>query len=131
MVSVSYELTRFHLAHLNLTLLNYLYTNQRRGRGQVRSGVRTIKLYRSFHGSVVSHSTLFFAIRRLDISEDSTIGNWLDDSTKYKGLATDEAIKRLGIVGQNTLDLKKPTIIGSILREFSKPFYLYQNFMVW
>ena len=42
-----------------------------------------------------------------------------------------EASMRRGIVGPNVLDLKKPTIITSIANEFSKPFYLYQNFLVW
>ena len=49
----------------------------------------------------------------------------------HQGLTAEESTRRLGVVGPNILDLKKPTVIGSIMKEFSKPFYLYQNFMVW
>ncbi|KAL3780294.1 hypothetical protein HJC23_001335 [Cyclotella cryptica] len=72
-----------------------------------------------------------FVPGRLDVTEDSTIGNWLDKDRMHQGLSSQEATRRLGVVGPNVLDLKKPTILGSIVREFSKPFYLYQNFMVW
>jgi magnesium-transporting ATPase (P-type) len=61
----------------------------------------------------------------------TNIGTWLNKSYMYCGLTTHEADRRLGIVGPNVLDLKKPTLFGSIKNEFSKPFYLYQNFMVW
>ena len=73
----------------------------------------------------------FFHKRRLNVAEDSTIGNWLSKEQLQHGLSSHEAARRLGVVGPNVLDLKKPTILGSIVREFSKPFYLYQNFMVW
>jgi hypothetical protein len=63
--------------------------------------------------------------------EKMTIGHWLDRSYLYEGLSNEEASIRRGIVGPNVLDLKKPTIIMSIAKEFSKPFYLYQNFLVW
>ena len=68
-----------------------------------------------------------------DIQQDEkrTIGHWLDRSYLYEGLSNEEASMRRGIVGPNVLDLKKPTIIMSIANEFSKPFYLYQNFLVW
>ena len=65
------------------------------------------------------------------VTQDTTIGQWLDKSYLHNGLTSDESSKRLGIVGPNVLDLKKPTLFGSIKNEFSKPFYLYQNFMVW
>ena len=69
--------------------------------------------------------------RRLDATDDSTIGSWVSKDKMQQGLSAHEATRRLGVVGPNILDLKKPTILGSIVREFSKPFYLYQNFMVW
>ena len=68
---------------------------------------------------------------RWNANEEPTIGEWLDKSCMHQGLSHEEASKRLAIVGPNVLDLKKPTIIQSILNEFAKPFYLYQNFMVW
>lgn len=66
-----------------------------------------------------------------DVTQDSKIGSWLDETYLHYGLSNVEACKRLGVVGSNVLDLKKPTIFGSIKNEFSKPFYLYQNAMVW
>jgi hypothetical protein len=63
--------------------------------------------------------------------QDAPIREWLDSSYLHRGLSNEEAAKRLGIVGPNVLELKKPTIVSSICREFSKPFYLYQNFLVW
>ena len=66
-----------------------------------------------------------------NVQQDTAIRDWLDSSYLYQGLSKDEAVKRLGIVGPNVLELKKPTIFSSIIHEFSKPFYLYQNFLVW
>jgi hypothetical protein len=67
----------------------------------------------------------------MDVTQDKSIGSWLDTSYLHQGLSHEEAARRLGVVGPNVLDLKKPTILSSILNEFSKPFYLYQTFMVW
>jgi hypothetical protein len=47
------------------------------------------------------------------------------------GLTTDEAMTRLKIVGPNMISMSKPTVFHAIYKEFSKPFYVYQNFMVW
>ena len=66
------------------------------------------------------------------VTHNSNIGAWLDKASYlHQGLSSQEALQRLGIVGPNVLDLKKPSLFGSIKNEFSKPFYLYQNFMVW
>lgn len=62
------------------------------------------------------------------ISIGKTLGDMLD---QRNGLSSDEAKKRLGLTGPNRIPMRKPTIFGSIVQEFSKPFYLYQNFMVW
>jgi hypothetical protein len=67
----------------------------------------------------------------MDVTQDKSIGSWLDTSYLHQGLSHEEAARRLGVVGPNVLDLKKPTILSSILNEFSKLFYLYQTFMVW
>lgn len=58
----------------------------------------------------------------------TTLGDLLD---QCGGLSTDEVILRRGKSGPNVIALLKPTILGSIYKEFSKTFYLYQNFMVW
>jgi hypothetical protein len=47
------------------------------------------------------------------------------------GLSQDEADGRRGIQGPNVIPLEKPTVIGSLRKEFGKAFYLYQNFSVW
>ena len=66
-----------------------------------------------------------------DIHEGAKIGEWLDLKYRHQGLSNDEAAVRRGVVGPNVLELKKPTVMGSIFAEFSKPFYVYQTFMVW
>jgi hypothetical protein len=61
-----------------------------------------------------------------------SIGTTLGDFVAQAGgLSNDEVVKRNGLVGPNFIAMEKPTILGSIYKEFSKPFYLYQNFMVW
>jgi hypothetical protein len=49
-----------------------------------------------------------------DVQEGVKIGDWLDSSYLHQGLSKDEAVKRRGIVGPNVLELKTPTVIGSI-----------------
>ena len=62
----------------------------------------------------------------MDITTDTSVGKWLDKSTMTKGLSISESTWRLGIVGENVLHMDKPTVIKSIIKEFQKPFYLYQ-----
>jgi hypothetical protein len=47
------------------------------------------------------------------------------------GLTRNEAQRRLGRQGPNVIPLSKPTIFGSLYKEFKKSFYLYQNFCIW
>jgi hypothetical protein len=54
-----------------------------------------------------------------------------DKKTMNQGLSMSESTWCLGIVGENVLHMEKPTVLGSILKEFNKGFYLYQNYMVW
>eukprot|EP00956_Cyclotella_meneghiniana_P015140 scaffold22980_cov52-Cyclotella_meneghiniana.AAC.1 len=63
----------------------------------------------------------------MDITKDTSVGKWLDKSTMTKGLSISESTWRLGIVGENILHMDKPTVIKSIIKEFQKPFYLYQD----
>ena len=62
------------------------------------------------------------------IEVGKTLGDFLGQS---QGLTTAEAQKRFGLTGPNSIPMRTPTILGSIVREFAQPFYLYQNFMVW
>jgi hypothetical protein len=66
-----------------------------------------------------------------DVTQNTTICQWLDTSYLHQGLSCREAAKRLGIVGPNELNLREPSVLSCIATEFSKPFYLYQTFMVW
>eukprot|EP00956_Cyclotella_meneghiniana_P011336 scaffold15938_cov27-Cyclotella_meneghiniana.AAC.2 len=67
----------------------------------------------------------------MDIAKDSTIGKWLEKDSMTKGLSISESTWRLGIVGENRIHMDKPTVIKSFFKEFHKPFYLYQNYMIW
>jgi hypothetical protein len=58
----------------------------------------------------------------------STFGDFLG---QVGGLTTEEVTRRTGLAGPNVIPMEKPTILGSIVKEFSKGFYLYQNFLVW
>ena len=58
----------------------------------------------------------------------STFADFL---SQMNGLSSDEVAARCGLAGPNVIKIKEPTIRGSIIREFSKTFYLYQTFMVW
>lgn len=83
---------------------------------------------------------ILFRFRRYNLSEDrfvpgvldtyDTIGGIVKADTP-SGLSTAEIDAHRGIVGQNTISLKKPTYARCLFNELSKPFYTYQNFMVW
>jgi hypothetical protein len=47
------------------------------------------------------------------------------------GLNSEEVTRRLSIVGKNCTSLAKPSILSSVQKEFAKPFYVYQNFILW
>lgn len=62
------------------------------------------------------------------VSVGTTLGDFLN---QMGGLTVAEANVRRGKRGPNVIPVPKPTILRSISKEFSKTFYLYQNFMVW
>lgn len=72
-----------------------------------------------------------FAPGRFDVTKDDTIGDWIEEENIKNGLTMAESTWRLGLVGANVLQCPEPSLIRSIITEFSHPFYLYQNFMVW
>ena len=47
------------------------------------------------------------------------------------GLSNKEALKRRSHAGPNVILLSKPTFFGCLMNEFSKAFYIYQNFILW
>ncbi|KAL3816680.1 hypothetical protein ACHAXA_003870 [Cyclostephanos tholiformis] len=124
------------------SVLSFIFSNRsQRGEGsktsvtfckvRVDSNTGTRYFYFRFRRFIYDAALNSFVTGSWDVQEGANIGAWLDSSYLHQGLSEDEAVKRLGIVGPNVLKLKKPTIIGSIYAEFSKPFYLYQTFMVW
>ena len=124
------------------SVLSFIFSNKsQRGEGsktsvtfckvRVESNTGTRYFYFRFRRFIYNAASSSYVTGSWDIQEGANIGAWLDSSYLYQGLSEDEAAKRLSIVGPNVLKLKKPTVIGSIYAEFSKPFYLYQNFMIW
>jgi hypothetical protein len=61
-------------------------------------------------------------------SVGTTIGDLIDQKG---GLSLDIALERRGLAGPNVIPLERPTILGSIYKEFCKTFYIYQSYMVW
>lgn len=60
------------------------------------------------------------------------IGTTLGDFSDAKqGLETSQVFVRRRLVGPNTIDIKKPFFLRTMIQEFSKPFYTYQLYMVW
>lgn len=58
----------------------------------------------------------------------TTVGDFLSKKT---GLTTEQANDNYNLVGPNIIPIEKPTIYKCIVKEFSKTFYVYQNFLVW
>ena len=58
----------------------------------------------------------------------TTFGELLDHAN---GLSNEEASKRRSRAGPNVIALPKPTFFGCLMNEFSKAFYIYQNFILW
>jgi hypothetical protein len=58
--------------------------------------------------------------------------NTIGDLDKMRnGLGANEAEKRRRVVGPNSIEMKPASLLRSISGEFTKPFYTYQNYMVW
>lgn len=90
----------------------------------------------------VDGTTKFFVfhMRRYNFDEESgifaakncSIGSTIDDFLSVsKGLTTQQVEKRLATIGRNVIHMKKPTVFNCLIEEFSKPFYIYQLFMIW
>lgn len=88
------------------------------------TGTRSV-LHRMRH-YVYDEEVKSFAPLALNVGR--TVGDLLGQSN---GLSQEEANRRRGTYGPNIIPLTKPTVLGSLYKELRKPFYLYQNFMVW
>jgi hypothetical protein len=47
------------------------------------------------------------------------------------GLQEADVTNRRRIVGLNSIDMPEPHLLATVIKEFQKPFYTYQNFMLW
>ncbi len=47
------------------------------------------------------------------------------------GLTLGEVHKRLRIVGPNSIEMKRPSLWGSVVKEFGQPFYTYQHYILY
>jgi hypothetical protein len=47
------------------------------------------------------------------------------------GLNFEQVEKQMALVGRNIIHMSKPNILKTLVREFSKGFYIYQVFMIW
>ncbi len=84
--------------------------------------------------------SFFFRLRRYVYDDQAgrfvpgilDIGSTLGDfQNAEKGLSNAEVVHRRSRIGRNSIDLKKPNLFLGIYEEFSKLFYVYQNFVVW
>jgi Cation transporter/ATPase, N-terminus len=84
--------------------------------------------------------SILHRMRRYVYDEDSncfipcsmSVGTTFGDLLKQvSGLSAEQASERLGRQGPNVIPLPEPSVVGSLYKEFSKNFYLYQNFCIW
>lgn len=47
------------------------------------------------------------------------------------GLSTQDTKERTAVIGLNVITTEEPSFLRTLLREFSRIFYVYQNFMAW
>jgi hypothetical protein len=62
------------------------------------------------------------------MSVGTTLGEFC---SQIDGLSSEEVKQRMGRVGPNIIPMIQPTAFSALRNEFSKTFYVYQNFMVW
>eukprot|EP00300_Choanocystis_sp_HF-7_P024223 c25631_g1_i1.p1 GENE.c25631_g1_i1~~c25631_g1_i1.p1 ORF type:complete len:1297 (+),score=301.51 c25631_g1_i1:36-3926(+) len=123
------------LRHSFLRIISWIFSDTAYTYGV--DGVRTCcKVCTNSHGV----KYIIYNFRKYSFSSESglyepvnfSVGTAISDLIKQRdGLTAQEADRRRQIVGPNIMDIPAPTVFGVVLAEFSKPFYLYQNFMAW
>jgi hypothetical protein len=92
-----------------------------------------------------SDGTRFFVFlfRRYNFDDETglfkpgrwVVGEFLQDlqaaADTDMGLSIQDVQARYRVVGLNTIEMEKPSYLSAVRREFSKPFYTYQLFMIW
>jgi predicted P-type ATPase len=83
---------------------------------------------------------IVFRFRRYNLCENLFVPGMLQDLNYVKdivaadsssGLAASQIKAKRRVVGENSITMEKPSFLRCLKREFSKPFYTYQTFMVW
>ena len=64
-------------------------------------------------------------------AELNIVGNASDLLKMKVGISSDEEKKRIAAIGPNVINIDEPSFLKILLREFSRIFYVYQNFMTW
>lgn len=59
------------------------------------------------------------------------VGDLQQVAINRKGLSEKQVLQRLEKIGPNVIDMKKPLFSTCLAQEFAKPFYTYQNFILW
>jgi hypothetical protein len=81
-----------------------------------------------------------FNFRRYNYNEQSckfVPGRWetvrkiADVDNLRGGLSSQEVGLRRALVGPNVIEMLEPSLLRTLSSEFSKPFYTYQNYMIW
>ena len=61
----------------------------------------------------------------------NNVGDLQQVAMNRKGLNEEQVLERLEKIGPNVIDMQKPLLSTCIAQEFAKPFYTYQNFILW
>jgi hypothetical protein len=94
----------------------------------------------ALNGGEVTEKFFTFMFRRYNLKNDSYVpGTWNVGDTieeilthhQELGLTDEQVTERTNVVGQNQIEMRKPTFLMCFYRELAKPFYTYQAFMVW
>jgi len=122
------------LSTLYYTMMQFIFSDVHTPSGG--GEVTYCPVYTEIHGS----RYIVFRLRRYvydyktgkfepgSVQVGTTLGDFVEGK---QGLETSQVLIRRRLVGPNTIDIKKPFILRSIMQEFSKPFYTYQLYMVW
>lgn len=109
------------------------------GKGGARLHYLPVEYYRHRTGNPQRY--FVYSFRRYNFDERDSryapgylqVANKVADLQKHMamGLPQEQVVERLERIGPNVIDMKKPVLSTCIAQEFSKPFYTYQNFILW
>ena len=121
------------------TLLGYFFNLP--GKGGAVLHYLPVEYYN--HGGSVSQRYIVYSFRRYNydatalkyvpghLEVANNVGDLQQVAVNRKGLNQQQVLERLERIGPNVIDMKKPLLSTCIAQEFGKPFYTYQNFILW